>query len=178
MVRQDILKGLETALLRGSSLKEAMMSFYNSGYNKEEIEEAARYILEMQKRIALQKQQASQGKTLQTSKTPSSLSPEKKSGAETQQILQQIKQIPQKTYLPPQQTLPPVPSSTSMSPSSETKIQKVSSYEEKQEKKGIGKGVIILLSVILAVLVGALIATIIYRTEVTEFLVNLFGLEA
>lgn len=42
MVRQEIVEGLKTALHKGESLKEAMMSFYNAGYSKKDIEEAAR----------------------------------------------------------------------------------------------------------------------------------------
>jgi len=44
MVREDILGGLRTALARGQSLRQAMMSFYNAGYIKQEIEEAARAV--------------------------------------------------------------------------------------------------------------------------------------
>ena len=43
MVNEEILGGIEAALLRGQSLRQAMISFYNAGYKKEEIEEAARY---------------------------------------------------------------------------------------------------------------------------------------
>lgn len=42
MVREDIIGGLKSALTRGFSLKDAMISFYNAGYTKEDIEEAAR----------------------------------------------------------------------------------------------------------------------------------------
>jgi hypothetical protein len=42
MVNYDIVGGLRSALERGEPLKKAMMSLYNSGYKKEEIEEAAR----------------------------------------------------------------------------------------------------------------------------------------
>ncbi len=41
MINQDILGGLKSALTRGYSLEEAMLSFFNAGYKKEEIEEAA-----------------------------------------------------------------------------------------------------------------------------------------
>ncbi len=44
MVREDILGGLRVALSKGHSLQNAMQSFYNSGYKKEDIEEAARYL--------------------------------------------------------------------------------------------------------------------------------------
>ena len=43
MVNEEILGGIEAALLRGQSLRQAMISFYNAGYKKEEIEEAAKY---------------------------------------------------------------------------------------------------------------------------------------
>lgn len=42
MVNADILGGLRSALAKGKSLKQTMVSFYNAGYKKEEIEEAAR----------------------------------------------------------------------------------------------------------------------------------------
>lgn len=43
----DILGGLKAAIERGEPLKDAMMSFYNAGYAKEDIEEAARrYMME------------------------------------------------------------------------------------------------------------------------------------
>ncbi|NMB66955.1 hypothetical protein GYA25_02770 [Candidatus Woesearchaeota archaeon] len=47
MVNQEILGGLIAALERGESLKKSMMSLYNAGYKKEEIEEAAMMTLGM-----------------------------------------------------------------------------------------------------------------------------------
>src|SRR3989344_7659558 len=44
MANQDIVNGLRQALARGESLKQAMITFYNAGYKKEEIEDAAREI--------------------------------------------------------------------------------------------------------------------------------------
>ncbi len=44
MVNQEILGGLKHALNSGEPLEKAMLSFYNAGYKKEEIEEAARFI--------------------------------------------------------------------------------------------------------------------------------------
>jgi|TARA_Y100000034_G_scaffold136933_1_gene217298 ATP-dependent Zn protease len=41
-MKEDILEGLKSAVSKGESLKQAMQSFYNAGYKKEEIEEAAR----------------------------------------------------------------------------------------------------------------------------------------
>ncbi|MDO8528814.1 MAG: hypothetical protein Q7S06_02900 [Nanoarchaeota archaeon] len=42
MVNIEILEGLKAGLERGQSLKRTMMSFFNAGYSKLEIEEAAR----------------------------------------------------------------------------------------------------------------------------------------
>ena len=42
MPNQEILGGLKHALNRGEPLEKAMLSFYNAGYKREEIEEAAR----------------------------------------------------------------------------------------------------------------------------------------
>src|SRR3989344_5967543 len=45
MAKDDILGGLQVALERGASLEGAMRSFYNAGYKKEEIEEAAKVLM-------------------------------------------------------------------------------------------------------------------------------------
>lgn len=44
MVNETILGGLRIAISHNSTLKDAMQSFYNSGYKKEEVEEAAKII--------------------------------------------------------------------------------------------------------------------------------------
>lgn len=46
MVREDILGGLELAMSRGETLEQAMYSFFNAGYKKEDIEEAARVLVQ------------------------------------------------------------------------------------------------------------------------------------
>ena len=44
MVKEEILEGLKYALAKGEPLAQAMMSFYNAGYLKKDIEEAARVL--------------------------------------------------------------------------------------------------------------------------------------
>ncbi len=41
MIKEDIIRGLEGAMSKGESLERAMYSFYNAGYNKEDVEAAA-----------------------------------------------------------------------------------------------------------------------------------------
>lgn len=42
MAKEEIVEGLRQAVSKGEPLNKAMMTFYNAGYIKEEIEEAAR----------------------------------------------------------------------------------------------------------------------------------------
>lgn len=44
MVNQEIVGGIEIAVNRGYSIDDAMISFYNAGYDRNDIEEAARYV--------------------------------------------------------------------------------------------------------------------------------------
>ncbi len=44
MARIELVEGIRYAVKKGDSLKDAMMSFFNAGYPKEEIEDAARII--------------------------------------------------------------------------------------------------------------------------------------
>jgi len=48
MVNQTIVQGLMQAVSRGESLHQAMMSFFNAGYAKQEIEEAAAEVQRLQ----------------------------------------------------------------------------------------------------------------------------------
>jgi len=44
MANEEIIGGVMSALSRGESLENAMMTFYNAGYKKEEIEESAKVV--------------------------------------------------------------------------------------------------------------------------------------
>lgn len=44
MVKEEILAGLKVAISKGEPLNRAMMTFYNAGYKKQDIEEAARML--------------------------------------------------------------------------------------------------------------------------------------
>ena len=51
MSNQEIIGGLRSAIERGDNLKEAMMSFYQAGYSKIEIEDAAKAYLSQTGRV-------------------------------------------------------------------------------------------------------------------------------
>jgi hypothetical protein len=44
MINEEIIGGLVSALSRGETLENAMMTFYNAGYTKEEIEDSAKEV--------------------------------------------------------------------------------------------------------------------------------------
>ena len=149
MVREDILGGLKTALARGQTLRQAMMSFYNSGYLKQEIEEAAE-ALQVEKNQPLQPQFA-QG--------PSETAPifqrtdlvEKDSNEEPKEVLSQTAKLAQ-----PQT------------------IQKVSAYGQplqvqQQPAKPRGKAIIFILLALLIILIGGLIVVFFFKDKLLTF---------
>jgi len=71
MIREDILEGLKFALSKKESLKQAMASFYNAGYKKQDIEDSARalqsqnIILKRQVKVFQPKNFSDKGQTIQ-----------------------------------------------------------------------------------------------------------------
>ena len=74
MVKEEILEGLKYAVAKGETLPKAMMSFYNAGYSKQDIEEAARVLqipqLPQTQQITQPTQQPSQLQVQQPSQMP------------------------------------------------------------------------------------------------------------
>ena len=70
MKPEDISEGLRIALSKGESLQNAMQSFYNAGYSRDEIESAARMInnfqMNSQKSQPMQIENKEQGMKKQT----------------------------------------------------------------------------------------------------------------
>ena len=84
-MNEDILEGLKNALSKGESLKYAMQSFYNAGYDVKEIQEAARALkLGIPKQSPLSNSKTFQDKSkfMQTEKTFSKNSVQKVSNYE------------------------------------------------------------------------------------------------
>lgn len=45
MVKRELVEGIKNAIERGEPTEKAMMSFYNAGYSKKDIEDAAKQIM-------------------------------------------------------------------------------------------------------------------------------------
>ena len=154
MVNQEIVEGLRTALARGYPLQVAMMSFFNAGYKKEEIEEAARSLY------------SHPSQPLSHPGMPSA--PEAHEGvtAKAKPIL--TKPLP--TAAKP--IAPAATSSMAAMPSVAEKAQ-VSKYEEKTKPKSKVLTFFLILSLI--ILIGALVGIFIFKNEVINFFNNLLA---
>ena len=182
MVNDEIFYGIKRALENKETLGSAMESFYNSGYKKEEIEEAAR---------AIQIEQFEQKMNSPLDKKPQQIikikdsgkkkffpfSKEKKPLELKKTIIPSIKtsSFEQKVNTPTQIAplkLNKVPSAPKIIPlNSEKKTkQKISEYEKpKKEKKPKKDLLIFFLVFILIVLLGVLAAVFLFREDLLAF---------
>ena len=137
MVRADIVGGLISGMERGYSLKEAMISFYNTGYNKQDIEEAARHVMSSKKIPGSgEGQQVNINKSVSESKSLA-LEKETARNPKTSQETEAINNL-------------------------SAQRQSQSYPGEKKAEEEISKGLIITLSIILFVLFIGLISLLIY----------------
>lgn len=98
MINKDIFEGLKLALLKKETLKKAMMSFYNAGYKKEDIENAAKALLREEQLKRMQTQQKlqsaqSQLPSVQTKKIPEKKLPSTKKIPEEKKTTEVVKEI-------------------------------------------------------------------------------------
>ncbi len=177
MVNEEILGGLKLALSKGESLKQAMMSFYNAGYKKEEIEGAARALqgqkiekepIQPVQQTKLKKQKPAQKvpqpKPAKTIPRVSSYEQEPYPQKIREGLRGAIKQLEKvDVSLKPKVTKQKLIKTP----------QKVSTYEEKPKPKG--KLIILILVFFLLFLMGALVAIFLFREELLSFFNNLFS---
>lgn len=154
MARDEIVEGLRMALGRGESLLQAMMSFYNAGYLKKEVEEAAQLLNQPQLQtqfLTTPQQVQPTSQPLQTKALP------------VQDVSQYGSQTP-----PPQQFQQP----NVQAPVSAT-LQAVSNYNEKG-KHPMSTGLVIFLGIFLLILVSSLIFLLVFRESISAFLGKFF----
>lgn len=152
MVNEDILRGLEGGMARGETLEQAMYSFYNAGYKKEEIEEAARAL----------STHLSQQESLIPTKPVSISKPAGKKPTPKKPSFISFTKRP---------TLQPVQQKPEQKPAPKV-VQSVSSYETKY--KSPRKILIIILSVFLVILLGILISIFLFRNSLLSFFDKFF----
>jgi hypothetical protein len=170
MVRQDILEGLRQSLLRGESLGKAMHTFFNAGYKKEDIEEAARTLqLQPQSTTPKNKPQEPFKKIEKLGKKEkpiqkvsdynnSSKKIKKEINSKTDELKDKKLMIGQKQKFPEQVD--------------KKNTQKISEYSNTPKNNKIY--LIILLIIFLIFLFGFLTSVFFFKDEVTQFINNLF----
>jgi len=159
MVSEEIVEGLRFSMNKGDSLMKAMMSFYNAGYSKLEVEEAARMLNQPSLQNVgfqpqTQPQQTVQAQPIQTQPAP---------GTPTQYVSQ---------YGSPIGTQPPTVQVPSQLPFAQTPIpgspQMVSNYGVKR-KHPLSTGVMIFLAMVLFLLLSALVSLIVFKDVIAGF---------
>jgi hypothetical protein len=184
VINQEILGGLKSALERGESLKRAMMTFYNSGYKKEEIEEVARMLLqynreshpnfpiqEIPKAVPVQQPEALQKPAPQTAQQL----------AIFQRPAPQIAQQPEILQRPALQIQRPAPQTAQTwaakpAPVQAVKyapIQKISNYEEGITSRE--KAIIVILIILLVFLIGILGLILLFKQQIINFFSGFLG---
>jgi ATP-dependent Zn protease len=161
MVKEELVEGIRLALSKGETLDKAMMTFFNAGYPKEEIEEAAKYAqsdqLYSQFQMQLQQTAARQTtikKTTIQANTTSSQQTTQSSIQNTQPTSQQLSQQQLTTTTSQQLFQQPIV------------VQRVSEYGSKKKS---GKGLTIFLFVLLFLLIGFLVFIFLFREKIISF---------
>lgn len=159
MVQEEIIGMLRIALQRGKNLQQTVQSLYNSGYPRDEVDEAVQTLKMYSFQQPIQPPQPIK-RQIQQPKQPA---PQE----QTQQIVsyypapkfqQPISQPTQ--FYQPQQIFPP------------EIVQRVSNYEQ-TPKANIGKIITIVMVIMLVILLGILVAVFMFKPELENFINNL-----
>lgn len=174
----DIFGGIKAAIERGEDLKDAMVSFYNAGYTKREIEEAARkYVMEKRQREASLNAIKGVSNPKGTKEKEKDEDKTKKLDKGKQQDLNQTQQT--KEQQRPANAAGGLIKKTIQRPVggeiNQTK-QIVSKYEQNpKKKKHAFEPITIILILLLVFLVLILGSVFLFKEELVTFFNNLFG---
>lgn len=147
---QEILGGLKAAVEGGETLKEAMMTFYQAGYDKYDIEDAARAYLNQQKNAA------------------AGLDPTQRVQTNTEK--EPVQKPIEKPKPSPIKKLPKVPQKKKITE------QKISSYSTpKKTQPPKNNALTIILVLIFLFLIGVLAAVILFKGELVDFINRMFS---
>ncbi len=173
---QDLLGGIEAGISRGQTLKEAMISLYNSGYEKPEIEKAARAYLD----IVNKRKIAGVAPQVKPAEKPKEEDSEKKS-----EDLKKGKESDKKSSSFDSKKSPQVVSSYGQESQEDKKKDKKEKFKlgknvpkEKDPSRGEeirSKAATYLLIAILVFLLIALATVFLFKDELVRFINNLFG---
>jgi len=168
IARTKSLQGLQEALDRGYSLKTAMLTLFNAGYGRREIEDAARTLSDFKLgNIVLPKKAIAEIKEIKPARKIFKFLKKEKSSSELPSVPIMPSQMSASTRLKLKNLVETI---------QKPQIQKVSNYEKPKIKKSPRKtGVIIILIFLLILLIGSLGAILVFRQQLVDFLNSIFG---
>ncbi|MEK6895576.1 MAG: hypothetical protein AABX48_03570 [Nanoarchaeota archaeon] len=173
----EIFEGIKSALARGDSMQRAMYSFYNAGYAKDEIEEAAKAV--QLEQFQKQYNQNTPSKSSPSVNAKTNVVQQAKPSVNYQKPIQNIQNI-QNENKDLQNRLAQIKHSqiqTQTKPTLQEKpVQTVSNYNFQKPKVSNGLDILIILLIIAIVfIIGGLIASLIYKSAIVNFLNTKFG---
>lgn len=145
MAKREIVEGLRAAVGKGEPLRRAMMSFFNAGYGKKDVEEAAREMQKPQPIFLPAAQPEAPGQPVQPKPLP------------------QVQQPPSI-----QQPVPQTPQFRPLTQSPVQAVQAVSGYGQKPRPASLV--ITIILVFLLLFMIGILSAVFFFKEEITRFL--------
>jgi len=181
MVDKDLVEGLRTALSKGESLEQAMYTFFNAGYEKAKIEEAARALVYQRKPEPMPQRPVSPPPRLKPRPKPKQILKPSPMPLLPQKTKPQLKPQPIPPVSKPMPSPKPSPEKPPLEPYAPEKPIKettkkpskqiISEYEKQKAPKK--KLAVILLIIFLIVLLGGLASIFIFRVELIEIFNNL-----
>lgn len=172
VINQDIVSGLRAALERGQSLRSAMISFFNAGYPREEIEDAARALIEFGTNPNAEPTQVtpSVSNQIQPVRTqPAQPKPQKPQPQVAPKVPQAIQQPMQNI---PSRQAQPSPLQKMKEEAKAKPAQKISGYGTPRKRKS--SLTIIILILLLVVFVGLLISIFLFKQQLIDWLSTMF----
>jgi len=156
-MNRDVFEGLKVAIGRGESLEEAMQTFYNSGYEKKEIEDAARAL------HSWIKQEQTKGKT-------PDIIPKVQKPQPQEFISDKFSFFPKRKK--ENEMKKDISLSNNIQAQKPRMVQKVSGYEQEKPSR---KKMIILVSLLILILVIILVSLFFLREDILRFFNSIFG---
>lgn len=170
MVKEYLIYGLKMAVSRGESLESAMNSFYNAGYSKDDIEEAAMALVTPPDQQGMQAPMQPRPMPVRMlppmQKKPLPPPPSRPS----QPAQKEQEQQQQQEKKPMGKPLPPPPGRKALPPPVKV-MPRVSGYEGRIKKPSMA--ITVVLIILLLLLLGILAAVILFKDQLSGLLGNL-----
>ena len=174
MVNNDILGGLKSALTRGYSLEEAMLSFFNAGYKREDIQEAAKALqstISIQPQIELQPKPIWEPPKKKVQAPLPPFKPELKTRIPVSQVQVQAPVVSKPVVQKPVEQKPAIEKEPIVTPVKHPAISRVSEYAGNSRIKTIT----VILVILLAILLGILGLMYLFRSQIISFFNSIFS---